>query len=430
VEGQRNGQRGVTPRRTRRVLALASALALALAGCGSGNGNDSSDTNKPGAPKPATGFDGKTIKLGVITPLTGPAAVIGNPLTAGNQVYFDAVNAKGGIAGKYKVQLVQRDSRYDASAAVQAYAGMKDSVSMFVQVLGTHVVQALLPQLRTDNVLAAPASLDAAWVRERNLLPIGPTYSIEAINGVSYFVTEAGGRGAKICALYADNPYGESGLAGVKEAAAKLGFQLGATATFNTGDTDFTAQLGRLQGCQAVFLTALPNETAAILGTAARARFKTRWLGSSPTWTTAFASSPLAPYLTQAFWLVSFGTTWGDKSNPGMRQMMADVQQFKPHQRPDIYFTFGYAQALAAAAVLEKAVAQGSLSRDGIANALKNLGTLSFNGLMGPYQYGEPADRKPPRASTIFVVDVKAPGGLRVRQADYESAAARDYKLP
>ena len=49
---------------------------------------------------------------------------------------------------------------------------------------------------------------------------------------------------------------------------------------------------------------------------------------------------------------------------------------------------------------------------------------------MGPYQYGEPADRKPPRASTIFLVDVKAPGGLRVRQADYESAAARDYKLP
>lgn len=423
------GRRG-SWRRIARVTAIGSAVALLLSGCGGGDGDRETGANKAGEPKAATGFDGKTISLGVITPLTGPAAVIGNPLTAGNQVYFDAVNAKGGIAGKYKVKLVQRDSRYDASVAVQAYAGMKDSVSMFVQVLGTHVVKALLPQLTSDNVLAAPASLEAAWVKQPNLLPIGPTYSIEAINGVDYFVTRGGGRGAKICALYADNPYGESGLAGVKEAAAKLKFTLGATATFKTGDTDFTAQLRQLQGCQAVFLTALPNEAAGILGTAARARFKARWLGNSPTWTTAFATSPLAPYLTQAFWLVSFGPTWGDTSNSGMRQMMADISKFKPSQKPDIYFTFGYAQALATTAMLEKAVAQGDLSRDGIARALKGLGTVNFDGLMGNYTYGEAADRNPPRATSIFRVDPKTPGGLRHLQVDYESAAAREYKLP
>ena len=38
--------------------------------------------------------------------------MIGKPLTAGNEVYFDYVNSEGGIAGKYKVELVQEDTQY------------------------------------------------------------------------------------------------------------------------------------------------------------------------------------------------------------------------------------------------------------------------------------------------------------------------------
>ena len=40
----------------------------------------------------------------------------------------------------------------------------------------------MLPQLKPDNIVAAPASLDAFWVREQNLLPIGAPYQIQAIN--------------------------------------------------------------------------------------------------------------------------------------------------------------------------------------------------------------------------------------------------------
>ena len=61
----------------------------------------------------------------MLTPLTGPVAVIGKPLTAGNEVYFDYVNKEqGGIAGKYKVELVQADTQYkpdrDGPAVQQA----------------------------------------------------------------------------------------------------------------------------------------------------------------------------------------------------------------------------------------------------------------------------------------------------------------------
>src|SRR3954462_6224650 len=97
----------------RRLVILAAALVLATAGCGGAADNGSSGSGgKGGAPKSVPGFDGKTIKLGVLTPLSGPRAGIGLPLTAGNEVWFDYLNKeKGGIAGKYKVQLVQQDTQ-------------------------------------------------------------------------------------------------------------------------------------------------------------------------------------------------------------------------------------------------------------------------------------------------------------------------------
>jgi ABC-type branched-subunit amino acid transport system substrate-binding protein len=87
-----------------RVLWILAAAALAV-------GTSVSPIGAAGhgakAPPTVPGFDGKTIRLGVITPLSGIASVIGKPLTNGNLVYWQSVNAKGGVGGKYRVELVQ-----------------------------------------------------------------------------------------------------------------------------------------------------------------------------------------------------------------------------------------------------------------------------------------------------------------------------------
>src|SRR5205814_2199898 len=99
-------------------------------------------------------------------------------------------------------------------------------------------------------------------------------------------------------------------------------------------------------------------------------------------------------------------------------------------QKPDIYFIFGYNEARSVVELLEKAVALGDLSRDGIIKAMNSLTRLSFDGLLGDYGYGKPADRNPPRVNTIFAVDPAAPGGLVVKQANVESDAAKAYVFP
>ncbi len=416
---------------TRMVTACVLVAALGAGGCGRSNDDDGGGGGKGGAPKAATGFDGKTLKLGVITPLSGPVAVIGLPLTAGNKVWFDQVNARGGIAGKYKVRLVERDSRYDAPTAVQDYNALKGQVAAFAQILGTGIIQATLPQLKRDKMVAAPATLDSAWVRQPNLTPVSAPYQVQAANALFYWSRTEGKSGGRVCGVFQDDGYGDAGREGLTAAADKLGIKLAADVKYRVGDKDFTGQVTQLKNakCDMVFITGLPTETGALLGTAAQAKFAPRWIGQSPTWVSALAKSPLKPYLQQRFWLVSEGVAWGDTKVKGMAELMAAKKAYHGKAKVedgDLYFSFGYNQARALTAVLEKAAADGDLSHEGILNAVQEVGTISFDGLVGDYKYGPVDERDPSRKSSIFAIDAKSPFGLKALKTNFSGAPAKE----
>jgi ABC-type branched-subunit amino acid transport system substrate-binding protein len=409
------------------IALLALVGALVVAGCG----RDDDDDEGGGELASGPGFDGETITLGVITPETGPVEVIGAPLTNGNQVWFDALNDQGGVAGRYPVELEVVDSRYSAPTAVQQYNRIKDDVVMLTQLLGTPITTAVLPQLRSDNIVASPASLDSLWVREQQLAPLGAPYQIQAINGINYWLEEEGSEQARVCAMIQDDVYGEAGLAGVEFAAEELGLEVAEVARFAAGDEEFTAQIGQLSNgdCDMVFLTALPTEAGAILGTAAQAEFAPRWIGQSPMWVDELLDSPLRPYLEQTMWVVAEGPEWGDESVPGMVEMVERVEQYSPDQEPDFYFTFGYNQGRVVTEILEQAVENGDLSREGIVAAMNELGTVSFDGIGGDYEYGPPEERTPPAQNTILEVNARAPFGLAALATNYSSDAAEAFEF-
>jgi ABC-type branched-subunit amino acid transport system substrate-binding protein len=415
-----------------RFAATLAAATLLVAGCGGAGGDGGGGGGAAGAPPPATGFDGTTIKLGALSALSGPVAVIGQPLTAGNKVWFDHVNSKGGIAGKYKVELVQEDNQYRSDVTVQKYNKIKGEVAAFTQVLGTAPTLAVLPQLTADKMIAAPASLDALWVREPNLLPVGGPYQIQVINAIEHYLNGGGGSPqSRICMMIQDDVYGEAGLQGMEFAAKRYGFTITNTQRFKVGTENYTGQVQALAGagCQMVFLTATPTDAAKIWGTAAQGRFAPRWYAQSPSWVGALAKSAIAPYLQQTAMIVSEGTEWGDQSVPGMRDMVARVGQFAPQQQPDYYFAFGYNQARAMTALLEKAVQLGNLSREGILRASEQLGTVGFDGLTADYAYGPADGRNPPRSSTVFAVDPSKPFGLRTVKYNFSSDAAKAFEF-
>lgn len=422
----------------RRWLIALVALVLVAAACGGGRDDDDSGDGddageEGGAPAEVPGFDGETIRLGVITPTSGPVAVIGEPLTNGNRAYWDYVNEElGGVAGEYQVELVIEDSAYDPPTAVQKYNQIKGDVVMLNQLLGTPIVNALLEQLDADGIVAQPASLDSFWVREQSLLPIGAPYQIQAINGVDWYVTEGGGsEDSAICTLRQDDPYGEAGQEGVDFALEEHGIELTEEATFPVGNPDFTAQITQLQGagCEMVWLTSTPTDTGAALGKAAELGFAPRWMGQSPTWIGRFVESELLPYLEANFTWVAEGPEYGDESVAGMSELIRIQETYTPDQEPDVYFNFGFNEAKAVHQVLEQAVENGDLSHEGVIEAMNSLDELEFDGVLGEYGWGAPEDRNPPRASSIFEVDAAKPIGLGLVVQEHEAPFAADFEF-
>jgi ABC-type branched-subunit amino acid transport system substrate-binding protein len=423
----------VNLRTTRWLKLLIPLLALSMvaAACGGNGSDDNADSGGGGnagkPPAPTAGFDGTTIRLGVISPQTGLAAALGKPLTNGNDVFFKALNAKGGIAGKYKVTLDVRDSQYASQTAIQQYNASKGNVAAYVQILGTNIVQAMLPLLRSDNIVAGPATLDSLWIPEQQLMALGAPYQVQAVNAMDWWINQEGHKDSKVCLLRQDDPYGEAGKEGLAFAADQLDFKIVKEAVYGVTDTDWSAQVNQLKaaGCEVVHLVGLPNATIGIMTVAAQTGFEPQWIGQGPNWIGLLKD---IPYVQKHLAIVTEGPQWGDGS-PGMTQMLADAKQFSPEQQPDIYFLFGYAQAWSMAQVLEKAVANGDLSRKGITEAMNTVGTLETGGLLGDYQYGKPSDRVFPRAGRIYTVDPATPGGLKGATDLFTSDAAKKFKL-
>ena len=298
----------------------------------------------------------------------------------------------------------------------------------FTQVLGTAPTLAVLPQLTQDNIIAAPASLDAFWVREQNLLPVGGPYQIQAINALDYYINEADGKGKNICSIIQDDAYGEAGQSGVDFAAEKLGFEVADTQKFKVGDKDVTGQVQRLAALQV--RRGVPRRHADRrghdLGHRRQARLR------------AALDRPVADVDRRARRLAAGRVPQADDVDRrrghrvGRRQRAGHGRHGRARRG---------VQARPGAGLLlrvrlqpgrrdDRAAREGGRARrplargdhEGVRGARAR---SSFDGLSGDYQYGPAEERNPPRTSTIFEVDPEKPFGLGTLEYQYESEAAK-----
>jgi ABC-type branched-subunit amino acid transport system substrate-binding protein len=405
------------------MRAIPTLALLLAAACGG------KDKAAAGSAAAIPGIVGDTISVGALLPLSDNVALIGKPILAGVQGYFNQLNQKGGVGGKYKVKVLAEDITYaNPSTSVQKFNKIKDQVVGFVPILGTDHINVTLPLLAESNMLAVPSTFDAEWVREPHLVPMGAPYQLQIMNGVDYWAAN-GGKGKVICAMVMATGYGSAALEGAEYAAKALGTTVAVTTKFRPGDQDFVAPVTQLKNgkCDAVAFASLPTETAKIMGTAAQLGFTPRWIATSPSWHMVLGKSPIAPYATAHLWVSVDAAAFGDTTQAGMVPMMQAFKAQLPDGVPDFYFTAGYTFAQSMDVVLEEAAKQGDLSRAGLAKALTSLGTVSFGGLFGDYTYGAVDTREPPRATNILAIDPAAPGGFGMVAVNHQSPTAKDF---
>ena len=385
----------------------------------------------------APGFDGTTIRIGLLTTTTHPVwGTIGKAISAGIEARVAAINRRGGIAGRYRLVVVKGETNYDPAETLNQIQATKSGVAVYVSLLGTPSTEAAEPVLRGEGMIASPASQEARWANTPSLLPVFNSYQVQTINGIAYFaeqfaLTNPGVRPV-VCGVSVGTSFGEAGSEGIRAAASSLPITLGPIVTVTPTETSFAATVGALKagGCQATFVTVGPAQTLGIVVTGRQLAFATRWIIMGAAFSDRIVTPQTGPLFEQGAWVVGDGTQWGDETVPGMAQMKAELLASDNRfwtENPDVGLSFGWAQARTIEQLLETAVARGDLSRAGLATASQAMGTVELGGIGSPINYSQPV-RLANAKTTIFNVDNSYRNAIRVLARDYSSPAAVAYR--
>ncbi len=98
-----------------------------------------------------------------------------------------------------------------------------------------------------------------------------------------------------------------------------------------------------------------------------------------------------------------------------MKELIENHRKFGGDQPPDYYFIFGYTQARVVHQILERAVEQGDLTREGVVRAFESLKNVNMGGLLNPISYGPTCqDKIPATGSSIWQIDPAQPIALKL----------------
>jgi ABC-type branched-subunit amino acid transport system substrate-binding protein len=400
---------------------------IVLAACGrddsGGGGGDESGAKLASAP----GFDGKRFKWGLLTVTSGPAAGANAPSLAGIQTYVKALNAKGGIAGKYPVDLVLRDMQYDPAKTVQAYNATHNDVALYAQVFGTPMTKAILPQLKQDKIIVVPGSADGSFWHEQNVVVPFTPYESQLINGVSYMDDKLEGKGKKVCGAGGEGALAETVERIVKYVGSELDHPTGPTVSLATANQNYTPQMQQLrrEGCDVVLIIASPVPVVSgALTSAARLNLDAQWLAPPTGFVSAVKKAPVFNYMKDHFLMTSDGTVYGDTEHAtGMQELMDAHDKYAKDTLPEWSYVNGWVSTLMLDQVVTKAVGNADVSREGIIEALNSIEKFDLKGIQFSPAWGAPEARKVPDQFGIFELTDDADIGIAAKEYGLEAPA-------
>lgn len=216
------------------------------------------------------GVSEHSILIGQSAALSGPAQGLGQEMRSGAKLYFDQVNASGGIHGR-KIELESLDDGYEPDqAAANTKKLINDSkVFALFGYVGTPTSQAVLPLVNEAHIPYIGAFTGAQLLREpfnRNVFNVRASYFDET-EKIAEQLTTVGVK--KIAVLYQNDAYGKAGLAGMEKALAKRQLKPVATATIERNSTDVEAAAKALHAAQpdAILVVSAYKSVAAVVVT-------------------------------------------------------------------------------------------------------------------------------------------------------------------
>ena len=252
-------------------VVLAGVMALSLAACANTTtGNTGSGSGSLATAPTDDGTLKGTLKIGMIGPLTGGAALYGNAVDHGTQIAVEEINAEG---GDFQVDYKAQDDEHDAEKSVNAYNQLKDwGVQVIVGTVTTTPCIAVSAEANSDRIFMLTPSASASDVTAGKDQTYQLCFSDPNQGSASAQYISENGLGTKVAIIYKnDDAYSTGIYQTFKAKAAELGLEIVSETTFMDGsDNDFTVQItdAKDKGADLVFLPMYYTPASLILAQA------------------------------------------------------------------------------------------------------------------------------------------------------------------
>ncbi|NUU22705.1 MAG: ABC transporter substrate-binding protein, partial [Streptomycetaceae bacterium] len=419
---------------TRAAAAVLAILALTATAC-STKDDDKDTTSPPGSPgapgqvKTGQGVSDTEIRVGELSDMSGPYAPLGQSVTQAEALYFEQLNAQGGVCGR-KVVLDAKDHGYDPQKARTQYTEMADKVVGISQLVGSAIVTQLQDQIESKGILTLPQAWASTLLGKKVIQVTSTTYDIEMINGFSYLVKSANLQpGDKVGHIYSDDEFGANSVAGSKFAAQAAGMSI-VEQKIKPTDQDMSAAVTALKsaGVKAIIVGASPRQVGPIMSFTEASGFKVPVLAHSVGFHPQLLAIPGAAAVMESRLLIASPVPSINTDNPYLTKLVADYQAKYPGKPIDQGVLSGYTTADIFAAALKAACKAGDLTPQGIVNAHRTNTSLQL-GFGATLDFSSP-DKPPTYNTYILKVDKSKPSGLTTVEQGFESAQAKQYQLP
>ena len=278
----------------------------------------------------------QTIKIGLVTALSGQSARAGEAITRGLAVAIDEINAKGGILGR-KLELVRRDDEATPAKGVIAARELvfKEKVAVLFGGLDTPVSLAIVP-IMNENKIPFMGPWAAGTPITRNGAKDNYVFRVSAVDEIvnrAMLQYSQKTFNAKNCGMIlVNNPWGESNEKGLMAALGAKGMKPAGIEKFEGNDVDVVPQLTRLRnaGADCLFLVGNVGPSAQVVKSLDRMGWKppivSHWGPAGGRFTELAGPSAKDVHFVQTYSFFGRQTPVGDKVLKALMAKYPDVK--------------------------------------------------------------------------------------------------------
>lgn len=313
------------------------------------------------------------IRIGTTAAQTGP--IVAPEIAEGAKLYFDAVNAAGGVHGR-KISYVVMDDGLDPRRAVENAQKLLGEGNCFLLMgnTGTGATLALIPVVEEEKAILFAPVTGSPLVREkfsRYVFHVRPSYDDEALRLVRQ-VKDSGV--ARAVLVYQDDPLGLALVDAARKAARQLNFEFAAEIKADAKHPDWDGAVAavRQSAPQAVLLGTAGTHATRFIQAMQRASLRPTFYGLS-----IFSPDVIRRELGPAARGIVLAQALPSLRNPAI-PVVAEytrlLTQRSPQARPNRTEFDGYVSAKLLVEALQRA--GRSLSTDALIQALETKGEL------------------------------------------------------